>query len=265
MINFDEKEKKHIMIEIRNMTTEYEYGDLFRIPDMRFEKGRISTIIGRNGCGKSTLLKTVAGMKQYKGNILINGKETREYKSTERSREVAFLPQNLRNVGIDVETLVEHGRYAWHGNLRRMSENDMRIVANALLLTGMEPYRDRSLSELSGGERQRAYLAMVIAQDTPMIMLDEPTTYMDLSVQQSFFEILTKLAAEGRGIVMVCHDIEQTLTYSDMIYIMDNRTVIKSGTPDEIIADDETFRKVFGVTIKKMDDSTLLYPYAFLK
>ena len=265
MINFDEKEKKHIMIEIRNMTTEYEYGDLFRIPDMRFEKGRISTIIGRNGCGKSTLLKTVAGMKQYKGNILINGKETREYKSTERAREVAFLPQNLRNVGIDVETLVEHGRYAWHGNLRRMSENDMRIVAKALLLRGMEPYRDRSLSELSGGERQRAYLAMVIAQDTPMIMLDEPTTYMDLSVQQSFFEILTKLAAEGRGIVMVCHDIEQTLTYSDMIYIMDNRTVIKSGTPDEIIADDETFRKVFGVTIKKMDDSTLLYPYAFLK
>ena len=84
------------MIEIRNMTTEYEYGDLFRIPDMRFEKGRISTIIGRNGCGKSTLLKTVAGMKQYKGNILINGKETREYKSTERAREVAFLPQNLR-------------------------------------------------------------------------------------------------------------------------------------------------------------------------
>ena len=101
------------MIEIRNMTTEYEYGDLFRIPDMRFEKGRISTIIGRNGCGKSTLLKTVAGMKQYKGNILINGKETREYKSTERAREVAFLPQNLRNVGIDVETLVEHGRYAY--------------------------------------------------------------------------------------------------------------------------------------------------------
>ena len=265
MINFDEKEKKHIMIEIRNMTTEYEYGDLFRIPDMRFEKGRISTIIGRNGCGKSTLLKTVAGMKQYKGNILINGKESRDYKSIERAREVAFLPQNLRNVGIDVETLVEHGRYAWHGNLRRMSENDMRIVAKALLLTGMEPYRDRSLSELSGGERQRAYLAMVIAQDTPMIMLDEPTTYMDLSVQQSFFEILTKLAAEGRGIVMVCHDIEQTLTYSDMIYIMDNRTVIKSGTPDEIIADDETFRKVFGVTIKKMDDSTLLYPYAFLR
>ena len=253
------------MIEIRNMTTEYEYGDLFRIPDMRFEKGRISTIIGRNGCGKSTLLKTVAGMKQYKGNILINGKESRDYKSIERAREVAFLPQNLRNVGIDVETLVEHGRYAWHGNLRRMSENDMRVVAKALQVTGMEPYRNRSLTELSGGERQRAYLAMVIAQDTPMIMLDEPTTYMDLSVQQSFFEILTKLAAEGRGIVMVCHDIEQTLTYSDMIYIMDNRTVIKSGTPDEIIADDETFRKVFGVTIKKMDDSTLLYPYAFLK
>ena len=257
------KREENIMIEIRNMTTEYEYGDPFRIPDMRFEKGKITTIIGRNGCGKSTLLKTIAGMKQYKGNILINGRETRDYRSDGRAREVAYLPQNLKNVGIDVETLVEHGRYAWHGNLRRMSENDLRIVYNALKLTGMETYRDRSLSELSGGERQRAYLAMVIAQDTPMILLDEPTTFMDLFVQQSFFDILKKLATLGRGIVMVCHNIEQSLAYSDMIYIMDDRSVIKSGTPEYIIKDEDIFRRVFGVTIKKVDDKSLLYPYVF--
>ena len=253
------------MIEIRNMTTEYEYGDEFKIPDMKFEKGKITTIIGKNGCGKSTLLKTVAGMKKYKGNILINGKESRDHKSVERARKVAYLPQNLKNVGIDVETLVEHGRYAWHGNLRRMSENDMRIVTKAINMTGLESYRDRSLSELSGGERQRAYLAMVIAQDTEMIMLDEPTTFMDLNIQHSFFEILKKLSLDGRGIVMVCHNIEQTLTYSDMIYIMDNRTVITSGTPEEIVGDEEIFRNVFGVSVKKVNDSTLLYPYVFSK
>ena len=253
------------MIEIRNMTTEYEYGDEFRIPEMKFEKGKITTIIGRNGCGKSTLLKAIAGIKHYKGSILINGKESRDYRAIKRAREVAYLPQNLRNVGTDVETLVEHGRYAWHGNLRRMSENDMRIIYKALEITGMEEYRNRNLSELSGGERQRAYLAMVIAQDTPMIMLDEPTTYMDPGAQQSFFDIIKKLAALGKGIVMVCHNIEQSLTYSDMIYIMDNRSVYGSGTPKRIVEDGEIFRKVFGVSIKKVDDDTVLYPYVFTK
>ena len=253
------------MIEIRNMTTEYEYGDPFTISRMVFEKGKITSIIGKNGSGKSTLLKTVAGLKRYKGNILINKKESREYKAIERAREVAYLPQNLKNAVIDVETLVEHGRYAWHGNLRRMSENDMRIVHKALKLTGMEEFRNRSLAELSGGERQRAYLAMVIAQDTPMIMLDEPTTFMDMAVQQDFFDILRKLSGDGRGIVMVCHNIEQSLAYSDMIYIMDNRTVIESGTPDDIVKDNEIFRNVFGVSIKKVEDDTYLYPYVFSK
>ena len=216
------------MIEIRNMTTEYEYGDLFRIPDMRFEKGRISTIIGRNGCGKSTLLKTVAGMKQYKGNILINGKESRDYKSIERAREVAFLPQNLRNAGIDVETLVEHGRYAWHGNLRRMSENDMRIVAKALLLTGMEPYRDRSLSELSGGERQRAYLAMVIAQDTPMIMLDEPTNGLDESGIKLIRNIILRERERGAIILLASHNKEDISELADTLFKVDNGCVTES-------------------------------------
>ncbi len=253
------------MIKIQNMTTEYEYGAPFNIGDMVFEKGKITSVIGKNGSGKSTLLKAVVGLKRYKGNILINNKETREYKSIERAREVAYLPQNLKNAEMDVGTLVEHGRYAWHGNLRRMSENDMRIVHKALKLTDMEKFRERSLAELSGGERQRAYLAMVIAQDTPMIMLDEPTTFMDMNVQQSFFEILRKLAQEGRGIVMVCHNIEQSLAYSDMIYIMDNRTVIGSGTPEEIVKGSEVFRNVFGVSIKKAEDDTFLYPYVFTK
>lgn len=253
------------MIEIRDMTTEYEYGDAFKIPAMKFEQGKITTIIGRNGCGKSTLLRTIAGIKKYKGSILINGKESRDYKPIERAREVAYLPQNLRNAGIDVKTLTEHGRYAWHGSLRRMSENDMRIVYKALKISGMSEYKDRNLSELSGGERQRAYLSMIIAQDTSMILLDEPTAFTDLSFQQTFFKILKELAATGRGIVMVCHDIEQSLTYSDMIYIMDNRSVYASGTPEELAGDGESIRKVFGVSLKKTDDDMLLYPYVFIK
>ena len=253
------------MIDIRDMTTEYEYGDPFRIPEMKLEEGKITTIIGRNGSGKSTLLKAIAGIKRYKGSILINGKESREHKAYERARKVAYLPQNLKIAEIDVKTLVEHGRYAWHGNLRRMSENDKRIIDEALKITGIYELRDRSLRDLSGGERQRAYLAMVIAQDTPMIMLDEPTTYMDPGVQQGFFDIVKKLAAKGRGIVMVCHNIEQSLTYSDMIYIMDNRSVKAFGTPGSLVEDDTVFREVFGISVKKVDDGSLLYPYAFIK
>ena len=253
------------MLSCKNITKTYGKTTALLNTSIEIEPGDIMMILGKNGSGKSTLLKTVVGLKRYKGNILINNKESREYKSIERAREVAYLPQNLKNAEMDVGTLVEHGRYAWHGNLRRMSENDMRIVHKALKLTGMEEFRERSLAELSGGERQRAYLAMVIAQDTPMIMLDEPTTFMDMNVQQSFFEILRKLAQEGRGIVMVCHNIEQSLAYSDMIYIMDNRTVIGSGTPDDIVNDNDIFRNVFGVSIKKAEDDRLLYPYVFSK
>ena len=253
------------MIEIRDMTTEYDYGAPFIVPQMDIEEGKITTIIGRNGSGKSTLLKTIAGMKKYKGSIRINGKECRGIGSMERAREAAYLPQNLKNAGLDVETLVEHGRYAWHGNLRRLTEKDKRHVSEALELTGMTGYRNRSLQELSGGERQRAYLAMVIAQDSPMILLDEPTTFMDLNAQKSFFELLKKLALNGRGIAMICHNIDAGLSYSDMVYLMENRTVAGSGVPEEIIKDDDLFRRTFGAGIKKVEDENALYPYIFVK
>ena len=230
-----------------------------------FEQGKISTIIGRNGTGKTTLLKVIAGQKRYSGNVLIDGKECRDHSSMERARKAAFLPQGVRALSLDVQTLAEHGRYPYHGNFRRMTEKDREHVRHALEITHMDHLAGRGLRELSGGERQRAYLAMVIAQDTPMILLDEPTTYMDRRYQEEFCKILLLLKAEGKGIVMVSHDIEQSFALSDRIYVMEERSLVMNGTPEELLREEELLRRNFGAALKAADDQELLYPYILKK
>lgn len=249
------------MIEIRDLKFSYSYGAPFSVPDLKIKEGGITTIIGKNGSGKSTLLKAVTGQLPYKGSIRINERELRALKPMERAREIAYLPQILKSVNMDVQTLAEHGRYPYHGNLRRMSETDLEIIRYALEITGMTEYKDRSLTELSGGERQRAYLSMVIAQNTKFILLDEPTTFMDVFYQKSFWEIIQKLRASGCGILLSAHNLEQSFACSDLICLMEDRRIIKTGKPEEIAEDEESLRRVFGVTLKKTQDRDLLYPY----
>lgn len=253
------------MIEIRDVETEYSYGDSFSFSRLGFERGKVTSIIGRNGSGKSTLLKILCGLRPYTGSIRIEGKELRNIPTKERAQKLAYLPQNLKSINIDVETLVSHGRYPWHGSLRRMTDKDRKLIDKALDETRMSGFRNRNLQELSGGERQRAYLAMVIAQDAPMILLDEPTTYMDMTARNVFYDIIRSLTAEGRGIVMVCHDIEQSLAYSDSLCLLNERTVAAQCTPDEMVDRTELFRKVFGTSFKKSEDKELLYPYVAVK
>ena len=249
------------MIEVRNLKTEYAYGEPFVVGEAGFSAGQITAVIGRNGSGKSTLLKTLAGQKNYSGSILISGKECRDYNPIERAKEIAFLPQSVKGLNLDVKTLAEHGRFPYHGNFRKMTGEDREKIEKALLLTGMKEYADRELKELSGGERQRAYLAMVIAQDSPMILMDEPTTYMDHLHRESFFGVLKQLAGEGKGIVMVCHDIEQSFAYSDRIVLMENRRLEFAGTPAELVKKEELMRRNFGVAMRRTDGGEALYPY----
>ena len=252
------------MIKV-DIQTKYQESDPFDFRNIVFEKGRITSIIGRNGSGKSTLLKASAGILPYTGSIMVDGIELKSFNSKEKARRIAYLPQNQKVLNIDVETLTAHGRYPWHGSFRKLTAKDREIINNALDLTDLLHLKDKNLSELSGGERQRAYLAMVIAQDTPMILLDEPTTFMDMKVQQSFFRILKKLKESGKGITVILHNIEQGLSVSDMIYLIDNRTVAASGTPEELLEKEDLIRKVFGVSLRKIDDKNLLYPYAAVK
>lgn len=253
------------MIKIKDLKTSYSYGDPFSISSLGFEKGKIASIIGRNGCGKTTLLKTIAGFLPYQGSLLIDDKECRDYHSRERGRRIAYLPQMIKAVSMDVGTLVEHGRYPWHGNYRKMSVQDKELVKEALDITGMNMYIDRDLTELSGGQLRRAYLSMVIAQNADMILLDEPTTYMDIETQGLFYDIAKKLAAKGHGIIMTCHNIEQGFSYSDSIVVMGDRCVKSTGAPEEIAGNTEELRNVFGAAVKQTDDSEMLYPYMLIR
>ena len=253
------------MISIKDLTITYSYGAPFNIPSLSFAKAEITTIIGKNGCGKTTLLRTIAGMLPYRGSIRIEGKECMEYPGAERSRKIAYLPQMIKAVNMDVRTLTEHGRYPWHGNYRRLSEEDRSYVSEALEITGMNAFKDSDLTELSGGQLRRAYLSMIIAQNADMILLDEPTTFMDIESQSLFYEIAGKLAAKGCGVIMTCHNIEQAFTYSDRIVIMDERLIRKTGTPKELVKEKEELRKIFGAAVRESEEADNLYPYVLTR
>lgn len=253
------------MITIEEMETSYGRGKIFRAEKVCFDRGKITSIIGKNGCGKTTLLRTITGVLPYRGSIRSDGEEIRDMKGYERARKIAYLPQIMKAGRMNVETLVEHGRYPWHGNFRRMSAQDKEVIETALEMTHMSAMRNRDLTQLSGGELRRAYLAMVIAQDADMILLDEPTTYMDVESQELFFEIVRSLTAGGHGIVMTCHNMEQSFSVSNLIVMMDNGTIKKTGTPEELADDREDLVKLFGAAVKKVDDENLVYPYVMVR
>ena len=253
------------MIGIRDLRMEYPHGRPFEIGELSFARGQITSVIGRNGCGKTTLLKTIAGMLPYKGSIRIGDKESRDYRRRERARRISFLPQIVRPAAMDVRTLAEHGRFPWQGEHRRLTAEDGRLVDEALEMTGMDRLQDRELTELSGGELRRAYLAMAIAQHADMMLLDEPTTYMDIRSQSLFYEIVKRLAAGQTGIVMTCHHLEQSFSCSDRIAVMEDRTIVRAGTPEAVAADRDLLRHVFGASPVHSEDEDLLYSYVLTK
>lgn len=253
------------MIKIRDLKTSYSYGDAFTVEALDLEKEEVVSIIGKNGCGKTTLLRTIAGLLPYQGSVTIDGIECRKLSIRERAKKAAYLPQLIKPVNLDVQTLAEHGRYPWHGNSRRLSVEDKTLIDQALDITKMNEYRKRDLMELSGGQLRRAYLAMVIAQNAEMILLDEPTTYMDIESQALFYEIAAELAAKGHGIIMTCHNIEQGFSYSDRIVLMGERCIRKTGSPEELAAEKEELRNIFGAAVKEADDKELLYHYVLIK
>ncbi len=253
------------MIRVQNMKTGY-FGEItFLAEEASFQEGAISTIIGRNGSGKSTFLKALAGQRPYEGSILIDGQELRDLDPWERAGRIAYLPQNVRTVRLNVRTLAEHGRFSYHGTFRRLSKEDEKYVEEALQLTGMKDYEDRDLTCLSGGELRRAYLAMVIAQNSSMILLDEPTTFLDIQYQEEFYRILEKLKEAGKGIITICHDIEQSFAYSDSIFLMEEHRLISGVKPEELVWDERRLRANFAVALKPSDRKDSLYPYVLIR
>lgn len=217
--------------------------------DLDIGVGAITSIVGPNGCGKSTTLRALSRLlKPMKGTVYLDGKVINEYATKEVARRLAMLPQGPSTPeGLTVEGLVWHGRYPHQGFLGSKSAQDAEAVEWALEQTELRHYATRQLDELSGGERQRAWIAMALAQQTPILLLDEPTTFLDLGHQLEVLELLQVLnESQGITIVMVLHELNQASRYSDTMVAMKDGLIWSQGHPSEVLTED-LLRDVFGV------------------
>lgn len=227
------------------------YGDKSVVKNLQVEipDKQITTIIGPNGCGKSTLLKAMTRIISYQsGSIVLDGESITRQNTKELARKLAILPQKPDSAsGLTVGELVSYGRFPYQKGFGRLSKRDMEVIEWALEATGTTDFKYKSVDALSGGQRQRVWIALSLAQETNMIFLDEPTTYLDMAHQLEVMELLQKLNRdEGRTIVMVLHDLNQAARFADYIVAMKDGEIVKAGSSEDII-ERNVLRKVFHI------------------
>ncbi|CAM4306522.1 ABC transporter ATP-binding protein [Paenibacillus tarimensis] len=245
------------MIRTEQLTVKYRGHAVLDQINVLFEQGLVHSILGPNGCGKSTLLKTLSRqLKGESGAVYVDGKEVKDWGTKSFARHLAILSQvQERSIDIRVHDLVSYGRFPHKGWMQKLDDEDIKVVQNALELTGMASLANRNVQELSGGERQRARIAMAIAQQPKLLLLDEPTTYLDLCHQLEILELARHLnRVQKMTIVMVLHDLNHALSYSDRITVMKNGSIYSHGAPCEVV-NEEMLREVFHVEacVEKLD------------
>ncbi|AQQ54581.1 ABC transporter ATP-binding protein [Planococcus lenghuensis] len=236
-------------LSTRKLTLGYGEENIIEALDLKIPKGEITVFIGSNGCGKSTLLRSMARLlKPQEGGVVLDGRDISSMATKKIARQLAILPQSsVAPEGLTVLQLVKQGRYPHQSWLQQWSKTDEKAVNDALEATGMAEYADRKVDSLSGGQRQRAWIAMTLAQDTDIILLDEPTTYLDMTHQIDILDLLFELnQTEQRTIVMVLHDLNLACRYADHIVAIHDKKVFRQGDPEEIITP-ELVHSVFGL------------------
>lgn len=236
------------MISIANLHASYDGAEILHGIDATFPTGKISVLMGPNGCGKSTTLRSLIRLvPEMSGDILLDGKELSAFSPQALARRMAYLPQ-IRNVpDIAVQRLVMHGRFPYLSYPRRYRKEDYDKVAQALAWVGLSELADRKMENLSGGQRQKAYLAMALAQDTDVILMDEPTTFLDIKNQFEMLDRARALADAGKTVVMILHDFEAILHYADHAVLMAEGRVLTAGDAEAVLRS-EAVREAFGVT-----------------
>ncbi|MDC7122454.1 ABC transporter ATP-binding protein [Cellulomonas fimi] len=242
-------------LEARDLTLAYDQLVVARDLSVAIPRASFTVIIGPNGCGKSTLLRALARtLKPRAGEVLLEGRPVEKMRGKDVARRLALLPQSpVAPEAITVGDLVARGRYPHQGILRQWSPADARAVADALDATEVADLRDRYVSDLSGGQRQRVWLAMALAQETDLLLLDEPTTYLDIAHQVEVMDLCARLHEEGRTLVAVLHDLNQAARYATHLVAMRDGRVVAEGPPAEVVTA-ERVREVFGLACRVVPD-----------
>jgi len=243
-------------ISTKNLNISYGNLDIVKDLNLDIPKGKITTIIGSNGCGKSTILKTIARIIQAKsGDIFVNNINIKEQSPKDLAKVMAVLPQSPQAPsGLTVEELISYGRFPHQKGFGKMRKEDEDIVTWALKSTGIEAFRERPMEALSGGQRQRAWIAMALAQQTEILILDEPTTYLDLAHQLEILNLLEELnRKQGTTIVMVIHELNNAARFADHMIGVKKGKVICQGTAHEVMTK-ENLKELFNIDAEIVED-----------
>ncbi|WP_313164488.1 ABC transporter ATP-binding protein [Sedimentibacter sp.] len=252
----------NIILEVKDLGISYKNKYILKGINLNIEKGNIYSVIGPNGCGKTTLIRAMSrSIRPKEGGVFLGGSDIFKMKSKDVAKKMAILNQNNSVMSdLTVRKLVQYGRYAHKEWWKGIDSDDEKIVEWAMDKTGVTSLQNRRMDTLSGGERQRAWIAMSITQKPEILLLDEPTTYLDICHQLETMELISKLNKEdGITIVMVLHDINHAAGYSDELIVIDNQKIYSHGQPWHILKS-EVLEKVFKVKAEIIMDTDTRKP-----
>ncbi len=235
------------MVTVSGLNVSYGNEEVLHDINASFPEGKISMIIGPNGCGKSTLLKTLMRLIPYRsGSISVNGNDLSSFSPKDLAKQIAYLPQSRNIPDITVARMVMHGRFPYLGYPRTYSKEDHHLVRQALEELGIAHLSAKKMEQLSGGQRQKVYLAMAMVQQTDIILMDEPTTYLDIRNQFEMLDYAKKLAEQKKTVIMILHDFDEVFQYADQILLMENGSVCMAGEAKTVMQS-AAIEKVFDV------------------
>lgn len=247
---------EYFMIEMEHISAGYGKREILHGVDLRISRGEIVTLIGANGSGKSSLLRALVGfLPLWSGDIRIGGISVKGQSRAERAQKTAYLSQGKNVPEITVERMVLHGRFPYLQYPRKYKETDYQIAGEAMEQMGISGLAGKRMKELSGGMRQKVYIAMALAQQADIIVMDEPTTYLDLGQQLKFVGMMRQLSDSGKTILLVLHDILLALQISHRMAVLEDGRILLCGTPEEILRSD-IIGRLYGVSVKTHSTDT---------
>ncbi|MFO7637052.1 MAG: ABC transporter ATP-binding protein [Clostridia bacterium] len=228
---------RDIVLHVSGLYFSYDRLEVLKGLDMDCERGRLYCVIGPNGCGKSTLVKNMTGiLSPAKGQIFIEGRDIRSLKHKERARIIAYVPQEtVAYFDFTVFDIVSMGRNPYHSGLDSLNREDVRIIEKAMDQTGVSSLRDKCINELSGGEKQSVIIARALAQDTDIILMDEPVSSLDINHQVEIMDTVKKLTKQGKTVVCVLHDLNLAAQYADELVLIHGGKVVSKGNAEQVL------------------------------